>query len=335
MDMLATTFPDFRACQTNNTFNITGGFMSPFFYNYEKKFMKQQIIDIAKNIGLDKIGFAKAEHLEQEKNITHWIESGYNAGMKYFEKNIERRCNPKLILNEAKTIIVVAQKYRANINYIGKFKIAKFALQEDYHSVILEKLKKISSFLQAHCGAYTREYVDTGAILEKQWAILAGIGWQGKHSLIMNSELGSYFNLGIIITNLEIEPDKIMNNLCKNCRNCVEKCPSNAIVAPFVVDTRKCIAYQTIEMKIDEKIVDYQQNYEKKFIFGCDICQDVCPYNSKFINQKDINVNVETDFINNLTQENFNQTFRNSPLKHIKYNKLMQNIVSSPIFIDN
>ena len=292
--------------------------------------MKKDLIDFALQLGFDDVKMTNIQSIyEHYAKLEKWIEKGYNAKMNFFLHNQEKRKQPNLMLENAKSIIVFAKKYYPNIKYLNNIKIAKYALNEDYHTIIKNLLKQYSTFLRENFKANTLISVDSGAIMEKTWATVAGLGWLGKNGLVLNENLGSFFNIGILLTDLEIEPDIQIENKCKNCKKCIESCPTSAIVAPHIIDTNQCIAYHTIENK--EKIPDSIMLKIKQtgYIFGCDICQDVCPFNQKVISkekEKCFNIFdiINTDDINNFTVENFNQIFVSSAIKRTKYNRFIK-----------
>jgi epoxyqueuosine reductase len=286
--------------------------------------MKQAIINYAKKMGFVQIGFATAHSLyNQYSYLNNWLKKGFNAEMSFFERNTDKRKAPSLLLNNLKTIIVLAKPYPYFHN-ISHIKIANYALSDDYHHTIKLLLENISQFLHNNYNANCRTTVDTSPIMEKQWAILAGIGWQGKNSLIVNEAIGSFFNIGIILTDIEIEPDTPSINKCGNCNKCITHCPTSAIVAPAVIDCNKCISYHTIENKtiISDEIVE--KIIETGCIFGCDICQNVCPYN-KIIIESSIHTN-QNKFENLTTEEILILLKKYSAIRPKQYNRLIEYI---------
>lgn len=294
--------------------------------------LKEILKSKAMEFGFDLIGFAKTEKLGQEfDNYLNWLASGFNAGMDYLERNKEKRKDISLILENAKTVIVTATNYNtpfSHENNIDHFsgKISRYAWGDDYHDIILAKLNILSSdILKFAPESKSKCYVDTGPILEKAWAVRAGIGWQGKNSLILTKKFGSYVFLGLIVTTIEIESDQIISDHCGKCNACIENCPTGAIVRPKVVDSNKCISYWTIETKGKIDFPDNVANNLKNWVFGCDICQEVCPWNRRKIFTEDIRYfprqnqtfidSSEIDSINNV---DFNLRFKNSPIKRAK-----------------
>ena len=301
--------------------------------------MKNKLENFAYQIGFDKIGFVKIQDVEEEykfylKNLENWIENGFNNGMNYFLRNKEKRENPKILLENAKSIIVFAKKYHSNIKYTNKIKIAKYALAEEYHTLIKELLGKYDKFLSNEFNAKSKIFVDSGPIMEKVWAIFAGIGWFGKNGLILNEDLGSFFNLGILLTDLELETSKKKENKCNNCNICVESCPTSAIISPHKIDANKCISNHTIENR-EEKTEEINKKIKQTgYIFGCDVCQNVCPFNQKIIkNESEKNFNIlkylnlnKIEDIFDLTESDFNNLLINPEIKRTKYKNFLQNI---------
>lgn len=298
--------------------------------------IKLNIKNLAKTIGFDAIGFAKAEPLVNDiQLLTKWLELRYNAKMKFFRKTLDKREDVNKILENAKTVIMLAvnyynrKEYNEDINYNEEGKIARYAWTKDYHIVIMKMLNElVKKITEIYPWAKCYCYVDTGPVMEKRWADIAGIGWQGKNSLIISKEFGSWIFLGTIITNLIIEPDQAAKNLCGTCNICIEKCPTKAINELGVIDARKCISYWTIEDKsgsIPENIL----NNLNGWIFGCDICQIVCPWNKNAKQTKNPDfASVKTTKLSYLeilqiSEEVYKKSYKDSPLarkklKHLK-----------------
>ncbi|MFN3782170.1 MAG: tRNA epoxyqueuosine(34) reductase QueG, partial [Candidatus Kapaibacteriota bacterium] len=244
--------------------------------------LKEIIKKISYQIGFDKVGFTKPVELNSEvKNLVNWLSMKYHASMYYLEKNTDKRKDIRLIMPEVKSVIVFAHSYFTINSYINNnFKVSRYAWGNDYHKVLFKKIKQIAETIKGYfIDLKYKIYIDTGPLSEKQWAVLSGIGWQGKNSLVLSKELGSYFFLGVLLTNIDFEPDQVSENHCGTCTRCIDACPTKAIVEPKVIDSRKCISFWTIEKRIDEDIpneIDFNG-----WIFGCDICQEVCPWNKK------------------------------------------------------
>jgi len=309
---------------------------------------KSIIKEFANELGSFAAGFAEAIPLNEEFELyKKWLDLGYNASMKWLEKDIEKRRNPNLILPQAKTVIVFAFNYftgnsndsnnknnEGHHNKTNKGKISRYAWGCDYHEILLPKLKLISQKIRDLLpNSQTKEYVDTGYILEKQWAVRAGIGWQGKNACIINKDYGSYFFLGTIITDVFFEPDVPVSEHCGNCTKCLEKCPTAAIVQPKVIDSRKCLAFWTVEAKANVDFPDEITQNLNGQLFGCDICQEVCPWNSKaklskeklFYPRENEN-SLDLDKVLALDKEGFASRFKNSPIKRLKLEGLKRNV---------
>jgi len=298
-----------------------------------KSFLKR----ISEDFGFDDIGFAAVEKLEKEYEFyLNWLDKGFHGKMQYLARREGKRRDISMVLDGAATVIVLLQNYNTNYKHSNSKhlgKISRYAWGDDYHDVMKKKLKKISNL----AGEFFPEnkfkvYVDTGPVLEKQWAVRAGLGWQGKNSLLLNKHFGSYVFIGIMITDLVINPDNPVRDMCGKCTACIDACPVDAIVEPKVVDSRKCLSYWTIETKEDTIFPKEISDKLNGWLFGCDICQEVCPWNSKNIytninNFKPRNGETELslDDILNMTESEFRLRFKNSPIKRSKLPGLKRN----------
>ena len=293
---------------------------------------------IANKVGFELVGIAKAEALTDEfEQFTEWISSGYHATMHYLEKNLEKRKDIREILPGAESVIVVGMSYYTPHQHdqsIEKGKISRYAWGTDYHEILPKKMQEIVSTLEGiDPHAQHKIYVDTGPISEKQWARKAGIGWQGKNSNIISREIGSWFFLGVIITTIPLEYDSPIDDYCGTCTACLDTCPTSAIIEPYTVDANKCISYWTIEAKPDKEIPIEISSHMEQWIYGCDICQDVCPWNrfSVDTSQEEFHPrNAETmmsfQAIQHMKQEEFSERFRKSPVKRTKLAGLQRNV---------
>ena len=298
------------------------------------KLTNQIVIEKVKQLGFDIVGFAKAELLvEETKNLETWVEKGYQATMNYMERNLHKRKDVKEILPTAKSIISLALNYYTPEKYsneIDKGKISRYAWGKDYHLVIWQKLNELETELkELEPELETLSYVDTGPVMDKAWAVRAGIGWMGKHTNVINPNIGSWFFIANIITNFEFEYSEIITDHCGTCTACIDACPTNAILSEYVVDANKCISFQTIENK-EEIPVELKGKFDN-WIFGCDICQDVCPWNNKFsvvTSEKDFypqNKEISFDEVLALDNHSFKERFTESPIKRTKLNGLQRN----------
>ncbi len=307
------------------------------------KITNELVNNKAKEIGFDLIGFARAELLDDEiHKYDKWIELNYQAGMEYMSRNRGKRQNVSEILTEAKSVISLAVNYYTPENYSNKKtkgkaclpvgKVSRYAWGKDYHLVIRDMLKILEQYLN-ECNSEFKSisYVDTGPVMDKAWAVRAGIGWLGKHTNVINREFGSWFFIANIITNVEFEYSEQIPDFCGSCTACIDACPTNAIVQEYVLDSNKCISYLTIENK-GEISSEFSGKFDN-WIFGCDICQDVCPWNEKFsvitkkseFLPKNDNKEISLSEIQQMDEENFNARFKDSPVKRTKLRGLKRN----------
>jgi epoxyqueuosine reductase len=300
------------------------------------KITNEIFIKKAKEIGFDLIGFAKAEKLKEEiEHLKEWLNKNYHAGMSYMERDIEKRKSVENILANSKSIVSLAINYYTNHEHSdakNSGKISRFAWGTDYHLIIWEKLDLLESELKKVDPSFEcKSYVDTGPVMDKVWAVKAGIGWMGKHTNVINKELGSWIFLSTIITNYTFEYSSPIPDFCGSCTACIDACPTDAIVNEYIVDSNKCISYLTIENK-DEISKKYKGKFDN-WIFGCDICQDVCPWNKKFsitalideFNPKDGNSEIDLDEVLRMDRHEFKNRFERSPVKRAKLKGLKRN----------
>ncbi len=298
--------------------------------------IKQYIIDKSKELGFDLCRFAKAEALETEfEHYQKWLSLGYAANMQYLHKNSHKRKDPREILPSAKTVVVLGHNYKTPFDYSNCTNrsgfISRYAWGDDYHEVLNAKAHRLIDLLQQKAEFDYKIYVDTGSILERAWAVRSGIGWQGKNGNVINFEIGSFIFLCTILISLEIEPDDPVRDYCGTCQRCIIACPTGAIVQPKVVDARLCLSYWNIEAKPSEEIPEnIKQNIVSR-LFGCDICQEVCPYNKKelFTEEKSFypragETCLDIDYIINMSQNDFSLRFKHSPIKRKKFEGLKQ-----------
>lgn len=304
--------------------------------NSLKKIDNELVIKLAEKIGFDLVGFAKAEILKDEILLyENWLKNNFHSGMNYMTKNLDKKKDIKKILPEVKSVISLGLNYYKNVDYsdlpINAGKVSRYAWGKDYHIVIGEMLKKLENELRINDERFKSiSYIDTGPVLDKVWAVRAGLGWMGKHTNIINRKIGSWFFIGNILCNYEFDYAKQEDDFCGSCSACIEACPTKAIIVPYVVDSNKCISYQTIENKGDIPI-----NFKDKFdnwAFGCDICQDVCPWNKKFSKESDlpefnpVNKYLRFDEIEKLTEQEFNSRYKYSPIKRSKLKGIKRNL---------
>lgn len=295
----------------------------------------QLIKQKAEKFGFQSCGISKAEFLEEEASrLEAWLNKGYHGEMKYMENHFDKRLNPTLLVDGAKSVISLSYNYfpKVKIDEINNFKISKYAYGEDYHEVIKDILKNMVAELQEEIGEFGfRVFVDSAPVLEKAWARKSGIGWVGKNANLITKKHGSFYFLAEIICDLELEYDLAVTDHCGSCRACIDACPTQAIVSDKIVDGSKCISYATIELK--NEIPDYFNGKMDDWMFGCDVCQDVCPWNrfsAPTLQEKFAPNFQKLNFRKNewkeLTQELFSEIFKKSAVKRTKFSGLMRNI---------
>ncbi len=233
-------------------------------------------------LGFDACGLARASALEEYKPVLdQWLKQGFHGRMGYMANHFDKRLDPRLLTEGAKTVVVVAMNYFPPVHQpdSAAYKVARYAYGKDYHLVIKNKLKELAAFITDLAGEHHyRAFTDSAPVLERSWAVEAGLGNTGKNACLILPRKGSYYFLGEIITSIEAEPDApFSKDLCGNCTRCMDACPTSAIVAPGKVDAGKCISYLTIELR--DRIPDSYRTKTRGWIFGCDICQEVCPHN--------------------------------------------------------
>jgi epoxyqueuosine reductase len=299
--------------------------------------LSEKIKWLALAAGFDKSGVARAEPLGRESaQFIEWLGRSYHGEMAWMEREPEKRTDPRLIFPEARSVLVVALNYftphdHAESDAGGK--ISRYAWGDDYHDVVREKLKHLLELIKAEVPeAEGKICVDTAPVMDKAWAVRAGIGWQGKHTNVITPEFGSWFFIGEILLNLELEPDNdVVTDHCGTCTACLDACPTGAIVEPYVVDSKKCISYGTIELRTDELPGEIAENLNG-WLYGCDICQDVCPWNrfekpssEPRFEPRQGETSIAPDAILSLTPESYAERFRKSAIKRAKLGGLQRN----------
>jgi len=303
------------------------------------KLPNEEIERLALEENFDLIGFAKVEELKEEyERYIAWLERGYAAEMKYMEKNLDLRKNLSLLLENCKSIITFGANYfKSRIKYSNDEnygKVSRYAVGIDYHLILWNKCKKICKKIKSKYPAFEyKYYVDTGPILEKVWGQKSGIGWIGKNTLLINPKLGSWFFIAIILTNAEFDYSTPMADRCGRCSRCVDACPTQALTKDRYLDSNKCISYYTIEYK-DKSFPENMNLNFQSWIFGCDICQEVCPFNLKFQRDGQMsdffaeNLNIQldlNDIINDWNENFFKERFLKSSIKRSKLNGMKRN----------
>ena len=295
----------------------------------------QLIKQKAEKFGFQSCGISKAEFLEEEApRLEDWLKNNYHGEMKYMENHFDKRLNPTLLVDGAKSVISLSYNYfpKEKIERLENFKISKYAYGEDYHEVIKEVLKEMMIELQEEIGEFGfRVFVDSAPVLEKAWARKSGLGWVGKNANLITKKHGSFYFLAEIICDLDLNYDSPTTDHCGSCRKCIDACPTQAIVSDKIVDGSKCISYATIELK--NEIPDYFEGKMDDWMFGCDVCQDVCPRNrfsaptlqEKFAPNLQ-KLNFRKKEWEELTQELFSEIFKKSAVKRTKFSGLMRNV---------
>ncbi|MBI2027211.1 MAG: tRNA epoxyqueuosine(34) reductase QueG [Deltaproteobacteria bacterium] len=307
--------------------------IDPSLAAQEGKLKRSQLIKAeALKQGFDLVGIARPQISEEENSFfDRWLSSGFAGSMQYISKNSDKRKNPYLILPSVKSVLCFG------LNYYTKEStgpISNYAWGDDYHDVFLKKLNNFSLFLKSEFASHieTKEYVDTGPLLERSLAAQAGLGWIGKNTCLINKNQGSYFFLGEILTNLELAFDSPATDHCGSCTACLDACPTQAFTQSGILDSNKCISYLTIEYREEEFPEDLKDKMGHHF-YGCDICQQACPWNSKAQPCDEKSFYPRDDFENpdlrkwqSMTEEEFHKKFRNSPMKRAKHKGLLRNI---------
>jgi len=306
----------------------------------DKKQLSQLIKQQALNLGFSNIGFAEAGFLStQAATYEQWLKNGNQAGMQYMERNIDKRLNPKLLVDNAKTVISVLYNYYTpkKLSNPDAPQFSIYANGTDYHYVIKDMLTRLTNFILSIAGPVNaRSFVDSAPVMDKIWAQKAGLGWIGKNSCLI-TPTGSFYFIGEIICDLELAYNNVeMKDYCGNCTRCIQACPTGAINTNRTINSGKCISYLTIEER-NEIPVELKQKFEN-WVFGCDICQNVCPHNSRAIihNEQAFEPNPElfskslTDWLQ-LSKPEFKRLFKNSAVQRTGYKGLMRNIT----FINN
>ena len=300
----------------------------------EKDRITNAIKSESNRLGFISCGISKAEFLEEEaERLEIWLKRGMHGKMSYMERNFDKRLDPTLLVEGAKSVISLSYNYYPQTTIDNShFKISKYAYCKDYHFVIKEKLKNLLEFIRDEVGdIHGRVFVDSAPILERAWAKKSGLGWIGKNSNLVSKKIGSYFFLCEIILDLELTYDHQDFDHCGTCTACIDACPTEAIEQPHVVNGSKCISYHTIELK-DNIPNEFKGKFDD-WIFGCDICQDVCPWNrfSKSHNEPlfnpDDNLRLmdKSDWLE-MTKETFDKVFQKSPLKRAGFHAIKRNI---------
>jgi epoxyqueuosine reductase len=294
-----------------------------------KDFIKKR----AKTLGFDAVGISRVSSITID-HLQLWLKRGYQGQMSYLERGLEKRLDPAKLFPSARSVISVGLNYYHGLELPygqpDQGVVSRYARGTDYHFVLEKKLLRLLSDLQElEPVAKGKVYVDTGPVMEKYWAAQSGLGWVGKHTNLLSRENGSWFFIGEVLLSLELPPDRPAEDFCGSCERCIQACPTQAIVEPYVLDARRCISYLTIEHR-----GDLREDLRKRMgnlIFGCDICQDVCPWNRKAPNSdveefREPGGDYSLRVLAGIGPERFRDRFRRSPMKRAKWQGLLRNV---------
>jgi epoxyqueuosine reductase len=290
----------------------------------------------SRELGFDYCGIARAVRLDDDaRRLESWLQKGMNGSMLYMENHFDLRIDPSRLVPGAKSVITLLLNYFPDEQQPSEApQIAKYAYGEDYHEVIRSKLKELLARIKAGIGEVEgRGFVDSAPVLERSWAVRSGLGWVGKNGNLLNKQAGSFFFIATLIVDLELEYDApFAGDYCGTCRRCIDACPTEAILPNKVVDGSRCISYFTIELK-EMLIPDEMKGKFDNWAFGCDTCQDVCPWNRFSKPTEEIAfspvpaiLNFRTSDWEELTEQGFKEIFRHSPVKRAKYAGLRRNL---------
>lgn len=288
----------------------------------------------AYRLGFTHCGISKADFLEEDaRYFEQWLSKGMQGKMSYMERNIDKRLDPRKLVDGAKSVISLLYNYYPSEKQNPEApKISKYAYGRDYHFVIKEKLFLLFNFIREKVGDVSgRVFTDSAPVLDRAWAKKSGLGWVGKNANLINPKVGSFHFIAELILDLELDTDNPIKDYCGSCTRCIDACPTDAIVQPFVIDGSKCISYFTIELR-DSIPVSYKNKFED-WMFGCDICQDVCPWNrfAKPIDTDELKpykeiLEMTTGDWEEITEEIFNRIFKESPLSRSRFEGIKRNL---------
>ena len=288
----------------------------------------------AKRLGFLSCGISKAEFLEEEApRLEEWLSNNRHGKMQYMENHFDKRLDPTKLVEDSKSVVSLLLNYfPSEEQNENSYKLSKYAFGTDYHFVIKDKLKSLLHFVQEEIGEVSgRAFVDSAPVLDKAWAAKSGLGWIGKHSNLLTQQVGSFYFIAELIIDLELDYDTPTTDHCGTCTACIDACPTDAIIQPYVVDGSKCISYLTIELK-DNIPTEFKGKMDN-WMFGCDVCQDVCPWNrfSKPHNEPLFDPHPELLSMDKkdweeITKETFNKVFKKSAVKRTKFSGLKRNI---------
>lgn len=302
--------------------------------NQSKSTYSQLIKTEAKRLGFLSCGISKAEFLEDEApRLEKWLHNNRHGEMQYMENHFDKRLDPTKLVEGSKSVISLLLNYfPSETQNENSYKLSKYAYGTDYHFVIKDKLKSLLQFIQEEIGEVNgRAFVDSAPVLDKAWAAKSGLGWIGKHSNLLTQQVGSFYFIAELIIDLELEYDTPATDHCGTCTACIDACPTEAIIEPYVVDGSKCISYLTIELK-NNIPSEFKDNMDD-WMFGCDVCQDVCPWNRFSKPNAEPLFNPHPDLLemtkqdwDEITEETFRKVFKKSAVKRTKFSGLTRNI---------
>ena len=288
----------------------------------------------AKRLGFMSCGISKATFLEKEApRLENWLNQSMHGTMQYMENHFDKRLDPTKLVEDSKSVIsLLLNYYPSKTQNTESYKLSKYAYGTDYHFVIKDKLKQLLQFIQDEIGEVAgRAFVDSAPVLDKAWAAKSGLGWIGKHSNLLTQQTGSFYFIAELIIDLDLEYDAITTDHCGTCTACIDACPTQAITEPYVVDGSKCISYFTIELK--DQLPNSMKGTFDDWMFGCDVCQDVCPWNRFSKPHNEPLFNPHPDLLEmtkkdwqEITQETFSKVFKKSAVKRTKFSGLQRNI---------
>ncbi len=309
----------------------------PGFDQHEQQRLARELKTEAARLGFDACGISKAERLDDEaRRLEQWLAEDRHASMAYMANHFDKRVDPTRLVEGAQSVVSVLHNYYQAVAHpdddaVGK--ISRYAWGDDYHDVLKEKLYALYHWLDERLGGIAgRAFVDSAPVLDKVWAARCGLGWIGKHTNLINRQMGSFFFIGELIVDVPLPPDGPIPDYCGSCTRCLDACPTDAIYQPYVVDANRCISYLTIEHRGDDIPLALHPDMEN-WIFGCDICQDVCPWNKfkfatdepRFMPRPGLTDTELRQWIE-LDLEGFRETFRKSPIKRAKFEGFIRNV---------
>ena len=288
----------------------------------------------AKRLGFMSCGISRADFLEEEApRLEKWLKSNAHGEMQYMENHFDKRLDPTKLVEDSKSVVsLLLNYYPSEEQNENSYKISKYAYGQDYHHVIKSKLKELHQFIETEIGEVSgRAFVDSAPVLDKAWAAKSGLGWIGKHSNLLTQKIGSFYFIAELIIDLELEYDHITTDHCGSCTACIDACPTQAITEPYVVDGSKCISYLTIELK--NQIPTEFKSKMDDWMFGCDVCQDVCPWNRFSKQHQEPLFHPKPELLSmtkkdweEITEDVFRKVFQKSAVKRTKFSGLRRNI---------